>query len=313
MLGRTDALEDACPLFRQATLIFRFIARHHDEFPVERVCRVLDVSISGYYALRGRPDSERIAKDRSLTARIRKSFEDSRGTYGALRIKADLCEQGEQVSRERIGRLIRQAQLVARGKQKFRTTTKAKSSHPVAENLLARNFDADDPNQKWATDITYLPTREGWLYLATVMNLYSRKIVGWALNERLHTPLVTAALGMAVERRQPPGGLLHHSDRGSQYTSEVYKEALDRLHAVQSMSEKGECWDSAVQESFFATLKTELELGKAQWAVPRHERRSSSGLRCSTTASVVTPRWATGPRRPLRSKPPSRTEPPPNP
>ncbi|WP_428194669.1 IS3 family transposase, partial [Deinococcus saxicola] len=181
------------------------------------------------------------------------------------RIKADLCEQGEQISRQRIGRLMRQAQLVARGKRKFRTTTKAKSSHPVAENLLARNFAADGPNQKWATDITYLPTQEGWLYLATVMDLYSRKIVGWALNERLHTPLVTAALRMAVERRQPLGGLLHHSDRGSQYTSEVYKQALDRLHAVQSMSEKGECWDNAVQESFFATLKTELELGKAQW------------------------------------------------
>ncbi|WP_139323039.1 DDE-type integrase/transposase/recombinase, partial [Deinococcus marmoris] len=110
-----------------------------------------------------------------------------------------------------------------RGKRKFRTTTKAKSSHPLVENLLARNFAADGPNQKWATDITYLPTQEGWLYLATVMDQYSRKIVGWALNERLHTPLVTAALGMAVERRQPPGGLLHHSDRGSQYTSEVYK------------------------------------------------------------------------------------------
>ncbi|MFK7604409.1 IS3 family transposase [Deinococcus sp. SM5_A1] len=246
-------------------LIFRFIERHQDEFPIERMCQVLDVSISGYYASRGRPDSERVTKDRLLMVKIRTSFEDSRGTYGALRIKADLCEQGEQVSRQRIGRLMRQAELVARGKRKFRTTTKAKSSHPVAENLLARNFDADGPNQKWATDITYLPTLEGWLYLATVMDLYSRKIVGWALNERLHTPLVTAALGMAVERRQPPGGLLHHSDRGSQYTSEVYKQALDRLCAVQSMSEKGECWDNAVQESFFATLKTELELGKAQW------------------------------------------------
>jgi putative transposase len=206
---------------------------------VERMCQVLEVSISGYYAARGRPESESITKDRVLTAKIRTSFEESRGTYGALRIKADLCEQGEQVSRQRIGRLMRQAVLVACGKRKFRTTTKANSSRPVAENILAREFTADRPNQKWATDITYLPTREGWLYLATVMDLYSRKIVGWALNERLHTPLVTAALEMAVERRQPPSGLLHHSDRGSQYTSEVYKQALDRLHAVQSMSEKG--------------------------------------------------------------------------
>ncbi|WP_156039567.1 IS3 family transposase, partial [Deinococcus marmoris] len=146
--------EKSTGLFRQATLIFRFIERHQDEFPVELMRRVLDVSISGYYASRGRPDSERVTKDRLLMVKIRTSFEDSRGTYGALRIKADLCEQGEQVSRQRIGRLMRQAELVARGKRKFRTTTKAKSSHPVAGNLLARNFDADGPNQKWATDIT---------------------------------------------------------------------------------------------------------------------------------------------------------------
>ena len=180
------------------------------------MCRVLEVSVSGYYASRGRPESERITKDRLLTAKIRTSFLESRGTHGALRIKADLHDQGEQVGRQRIGRLMRQAALVARGKRKFCTTTKAKSFHPVAENILARAFTADRPNQKWTTDITYLPTREGWLYLATVMDLYSRKIVGWALNERLHTPLVTAALEMAVERRWPPAGLLHHSDRGSQ-------------------------------------------------------------------------------------------------
>ncbi|WP_254843300.1 IS3 family transposase, partial [Deinococcus marmoris] len=131
------------------------------------MCRVLEVSISGSYASRGKLENARITKDRVLTAKIRTSFEDSRGTYGALRIKADLCEQGEQISRQRIGRLMRQAELVARGKRKFRTTTKAKSSHPLVENLLARNFAADGPNQKWATDITYLPTQEGWLYLAT--------------------------------------------------------------------------------------------------------------------------------------------------
>jgi len=230
------------------------------------MCRVLKVSISGYYASRGRPESERSTKDRVLTAKIRTSFEERRGTYGALRIKADLHDQGEQVSRQRIRRLMRQAALVARGKRKFRTTTKAKSSYPVAENILGRAFTADRPNQKWTTDITYLPTREGWLYLATVMDLYSRKIVGWALSERLHTPLVTAALEMAVERRRPPGGLLHHSDRGSQYTSDMYRQALGRLRAIQSMSGKGECWDNAVQESFFATLKTETALSEAQWS-----------------------------------------------
>ncbi|WP_424952987.1 IS3 family transposase [Deinococcus sp.] len=169
--------------------MFSSTMQHQDAFPVELMCRVLEVSVSGYYASWGRPESERITKDRLLTAKIRTSFAESRETYGALRIKADLHDQGEQVSRQRIGRLMRQAALVARGKRKFRTTTKAKSSHPVAENILARAFTADRPNQKWVTDITYLPTREGWLYLATVMDLYSRKIVGWALNERLHTPL----------------------------------------------------------------------------------------------------------------------------
>ncbi|MFB9995009.1 IS3 family transposase [Deinococcus oregonensis] len=285
-------------------MIFNFIEQHQDEFPVELMCQVLEVSISGYSASRGRPESERITKDRVLTAKIRTSFEESRGTYGALRIKADLCEQGEQVSRQRIGRLMRQAALVARGKRKFRTTTKSKSSRPVAANILARDFIADCPNQKWATDITYLPTREGWLYLATVMDLYSRKIVGWALNERLHTPLVIAALNMAIARRQPPGGLLHHSDRGSQYTSEMYQQALDRLQAVQSMSEKGECWDNAVQESFFATLKTEMGLGEAQWGraqtrtevfewievfYNRRRRHSALGYRSPTAFEEQTP------------------------
>ncbi|MFC3860620.1 IS3 family transposase [Deinococcus antarcticus] len=285
-------------------MIFKFIERHQNEFPVELMCRVLEVSISGYYASRGRPESERITKDRVLTEKIRTSFEESRGTYGALRIKADLHEQGERVSRQRIGRLMRQAALVARGKRKFRTTTKVKSSRPVAENILAREFTADGPNQKWVTDITYLPTREGWLYLATVMDLYSRKIVGWALNERLQTPLVTAALEMAVGRRKPPGGLLHHSDRGSQYTSDVYKQALDRLQAVQSMSEKGECWDNAVQESFFATLKTEMGLSEAQWGraqtrtevfewievfYNRRRRHSSLGYRSPTAFEEQAP------------------------
>ncbi len=236
------------------------------------MCRVLEVSISGYYAWRSRPESERIQKDRALTTKIHTHFSASRGTYGALRIQVDLAEEGEQVSRQRIGRLMRQAKLFPLCKRKFRTTTKANPFRPVAENVLNRDFAANGPNQKWATDITYLPTTEGWLYLATVMDLYSRKIVGWALDERLHTPLVTAALEMAVERRQPPPGLLHHSDRGSQYTSDVYKQALLRLDALQSMSGKGECWDNAVQESFFATLKTELELYEPKWG--RNQTRS---------------------------------------
>lgn len=227
------------------------------------MCKTLEVSLSGYYAWRGRPESGRTRKDRLLTIKIIAHHQQSRETYGTPRLKVDLAEEGEVVSRYRIGRLMRAANLKVRCKRKFRTT-KSKSTHPVAENVLDRDFQADGPNQKWVTDITYLPTTDGWLYLATVMDLFSRKIIGWALNERLHTTIVLDALSMAQQRRKPPGGVVHHSDRGSQYTSEVYRQALERLQAVSSMSGKGECWDNAVQESFFSTLKTELDLFEAR-------------------------------------------------
>ena len=167
---------------------------------------------------------------------------------------------------------MRSAHLEVRCKRKFRVTTKSKHRQPIAENVLNREFQASAPNQKWVTDITYLPTTDGWLYLATVMDLYSRKIVGWAMSERLETLLVTEALQMALERRRPGAGLLHHSDRGSQYASEAYRQALQRLEAVQSMSRKGNCWDNSVQESFFATLKTELQLDRAR--LPRAQTRT---------------------------------------
>ncbi len=156
------------------------------------------------------------------------------------------------------------ANLRDRCKRKFRTTTQSKRPHPVAENILNRDFHAFAPNQKWVTDITYLPCTDGWLYLATVLDLYSRRIVGWARHERLETLVVVQALQMALYRRRPGAGLLHHSDRGSQYASAAYRQALHRLEAVQSMSRKGDCWDNSVQESFFATLKTELDIGRAR-------------------------------------------------
>lgn len=188
----------------------------------------------------------------------------SRGTYGTPRVQAELRGLGRQVSRVRIGRLMRQAGLAVRCKRRTRSTTNSKHHHPVAENRLERNFTAEQPNQKWATDISYLPTTEGWLYLAVVLDLYSRKVIGWAMRETLHTGLVIAALEMAETRRRPEAGLLHHSDQGVQYASLEYRAALERLEAVQSMSRKGECWDNAPTESFFATLKTELELDKAR-------------------------------------------------
>ncbi|CAM3947806.1 IS3 family transposase [Deinococcus frigens] len=188
------------------------------------MCQVLEVSLSGYYAWRGRVDSGRCQQDAVLREKIEFYFDRSRGTYGTLRLKADLAEEdGLQVSRRRIGRLMRSANLIVRCKRKFRATTQSKHSHPVAENILDRDFHASEPNQKWVTDITYLPCTDGWLYLATVMDLYSRKIVGWAMHERLDTRVVVQALQMALNRRQPGAGLLHHSDRGSQYASAAYR------------------------------------------------------------------------------------------
>jgi transposase InsO family protein len=179
-------------------------------------------------------------------------------------VQAALVDEGLYVGRARITRLMKVAGLKVRCKRKFRTTTTSKHRHPVAENLLNREFTADQPNQKWVTDITYLPVAEGWMYLAVVMDLFSRKIVGWAMRKTLHTELVVAALEMAQHTRRPRRGLLHHSDQGVQYASSEYRQALERLEALQSMSRKGECWDNAAMESFFSTLKLELDLHKAQ-------------------------------------------------
>ena len=228
------------------------------------MCRVLEVSESGYFSWRKRPESQHAQKDKTLTETIKAIHIRSRGTYGAPRVQAELRAQGTQVSRARVTRLMKAAKLKVRFKRKFRTTTVSKHRHPVAQNLLERDFTASQPNEKWSTDITYLPTREGWLYLAVVLDLYSRKVVGWAMRDTLHTDLVLSALEMARRNRQPKAGLLHHSDQGVQYASLEYREALERLKAVQSMSRKGECLDNAVTESFFATLKTELELDKAR-------------------------------------------------
>jgi len=201
-----------------------------------------------------------------LTASIQKIHRESRGTYGAPRVQAVLADDGLRVSRARITRLMKAAGLKVRCKRKFRTTTNSKHRHPVAENLLNREFTANQPNQKWVTDITYLPTHKGWIYLTVVMDLFSRKIVGWAMRKTLHTELVVATLEMAQQTRRPGQGILHHSDQGVQYASSEYRQALERLQALQSISRKGECWDNAAMESFFATLKMELETGRSSGA-----------------------------------------------
>ena len=228
------------------------------------MCRTLNVGVSGYFAWWRRPENRYVQADVTLTPLIQKIHQESRGTYGAPRVQAVLADEGMQVSRARITRLMKAAGLKVRCKRKFRSTTNSKHRHPVAENLLNRDFTADQPNQKWVTDITYLPTHEGWMYLAVVMDLFSRKIVGWAMRKTLHTELVVAALTMAQRTRRPGQGILHHSDQGVQYASSEYRQALERLEALQSMSRKGECWDNAAMESFFATLKMELDLHKAQ-------------------------------------------------
>ncbi|MFC6619156.1 IS3 family transposase [Deinococcus radiophilus] len=237
---------------------------HQGEFPIALMCRVLEVSVSGYYAWRTRPQSRRSLEDEVLTEKIKYFHERSHRTYGTIRLKEDLAGEGFQVSRHRIGRLMREANLEVRYKKPTRKTTNSNHAHPVAENLLDRDFTATAPNQKWVTDITYIPCTDGWLYLATVMDLFSRRIVGWAMESHLEATLVMSALNMAFESRGPVGGVLHHSDRGSQYASEAYRQALERLGAVQRMSRKGDCWDNAVQESFFSTLKLELDLRKAR-------------------------------------------------
>ena len=228
------------------------------------MCRVLEVSQSGYTAWRSRGRSAHHQEDQVLTQTIQTIHTQSRATYGAPRVQAELQAQGVRVSRARIHRLMKAAGLKVRCKRKFRSTTQSKHRHPVAPNVLERDFTATAPNQKWTTDITYLPTSEGWLYLAVVLDLFSRMVVGWAMRETLHTELVLSALEMAETRRRPNAGVLHHSDQGVQYASVEYRQALERLEAVQSMSRKGECWDNAPTESFFATLKTELELDKAK-------------------------------------------------
>lgn len=236
---------------------YGFIRDHSEEFHVENACRVLEVSVSGYYAWLGRGPSEREMDDARLIDKIRDIFEAFDGVYGVRRIHRQLIADGERCSRNRVARLMRRCGLKARRTKKYRVTTDSKHSFPVAENLLDREFFCSSPNQVWSSDITYIWTQEGWLYLAAVIDLHSRMVVGWSMSERLDRGLVLDALSMAVGRRKPKPGLIHHSDRGSQYASDDYQKALAKQGMRCSMSRKGDCWDNAVAESFFSTLKTE--------------------------------------------------------
>lgn len=236
---------------------YQFIQAHQEEFPVRRMCQVLAVSSSGYYAWRERPESAHSRANQELAQEIRAVHAKSRGTYGSLRVHADLRLRGFRVGRHRVARLMRLEKLYGKRKKKYPRTTNSQHDYPVAPNRLNRDFQAARPNEKWLADITYIPTAEGWLYLAVVMDLFSRKIVGWAFADNLETNLVERAFQMAVHNRYALHGLLHHSDRGSQYAADSYQQLLRAQRAQISMSRKGDCYDNAPMESFFSTLKCE--------------------------------------------------------
>jgi putative transposase len=245
----------------------RCIWRHEGAYAVALMCRVLQVARAGYYAWRRRPTTARTEADAALTAAIQAVHTRSRRTYGSPRVHVELRAQGTRVGRKRVARLMRCAGLVARPRRRFVVTTASAHPHPVAENVLARQFAVPliaGPDRVWAGDITYLPTREGWLYLAVVLDLGSRRVIGWAMRHTLERGLTLDALTMALAQRQPGAGVLHHSDRGTQYACGEYRAQLDAHGLVCSMSKKGDCYDNAVAESFFATLKTEL-VAEADW------------------------------------------------
>ncbi len=241
---------------------FGFIRRHAREFRVVWMCQALEVSLSGYYAWLSRPKSQRSREDRSLLIEIRAIHRQSRRTYGSPRMYSELRERGHGCGRHRVARLMRQDGLQGTYRRKFRVTTNSQHKWPVAANRLDRRFEVARPDTVWGGDITYVWTREGWLYLAVLLDLCSRRIVGWAMSSRLERRLPQAALEMAIGRRRPAAPILHHSDRGSQYASGDYRKALSKAGFDVSMSRRGDCWDNAPVESFFATLKKELVTGE---------------------------------------------------
>jgi len=236
---------------------YGFIARHRSVWPTRTMCRVLGVSSSGFYDWFERPLSSRQQANAKLLTRIRDSFAASDQTYGSPRIVRDLQAAGETCSVNRVARLMQAAGIKARHKRRRMPGQLAAVVHTVAPNLLERQFDATAPNQKWTADFTYVWTAEGWLFVAVVLDLYSRRVVGWSMQPTMTAQLVMDALLMAIFRRGRPQAVLHHSDQGSQYTSEDFQRLLDAHGIICSMSRRGNCWDNAAMESFFSTLKTE--------------------------------------------------------
>ena len=225
---------------------------------MKKMCEVLEVSRGGFYTWLQCPESERCRANRALLSQIRVAFGRNRQAYGSPRLTDELHDLGLSCSENRVARLMRQSGIRAVGKRKYRVTTNSRHNHPVAENRLNRNFTAQRPNAVWLSDITYIWTAEGWLYLAGVMDVYSRRLVGWSMGSRVSAELTLSALRQAIDRREVRPNLLHHSDRGSQYAAGEYQRLLSENGMICSMSRKGDCWDNAPMESFFATLKAEL-------------------------------------------------------
>ena len=275
---------------------FLFIRAEKASYPVTVMCRVLEVTRSGYYAFEKRSPSEHAKADAQLLVKIRTVHERGRRKYGSPRVHEKLTAQGEHVGRHRVARLMSENGIQARRTRRFCRTTDSRHGLPVAENILDRRFAVEAPDRAWVTDITYVPTGEGWLYVAVVLDLFSRRVVGMAMSELIDRQLVLDALGEAMRLRQPGLGLLHHSDRGSQYASIEYQAALRDHGALCSMSRRGNCWDNAVAESFFSTLKIELVYdehfatrAQARWAIQDYVERFYNVERLHSALGYVSP------------------------
>ncbi len=237
---------------------YAFIQRHEKNYPIGVMCRVLRASRSGYYQWRKGRVNPRLLRRQRLLAEIKRIYEESRGTYGSPRITRELRKGSVVVNEKTVAELMKESSIQAKQKKKYKATTNSNHNLPVAKNRLKRDFSATKPNQAWVGDITYIRTDEGWLYLSAFIDLFSRKVVGWSMSERMTADLVVDAFRMALFRQKRKAPKLVHSDRGSQYCSEAFRKVLKEHRCKRSMSRKGDCWDNAVAESFFGTLKTEL-------------------------------------------------------
>lgn len=276
---------------------YRVIQEYDRRYPIRLMCRALAVLAAGYYAWRSRPESARSIQTRTLLSAIRVIRQESRKTYGSPRIWDGLVKQGHRVGEHRVARLRRVAEIRAKPLKKWRVTTQSNHRLPVAENLLDRQFTVAHSNGVWAGDLTSIWTREGWLYLAVLLDLYARRVVGWAMGPRVTGEVAEQALNMALVNRIPMAGLVHHSDRGSQYAAMSYQRRLTEHGRIPSMSRKGNCWDNACVESFFGTLTRELVDHRHYAPATKPLRRSSKTSRCSTIGSVGTPCSAITPSR----------------